>query len=148
MSEKMEALMQALHMDKVPASWIKISGPSQRTLGVRIRMYVWTCRWRCVSGQTRVYSSFCLTYPRALSCSHLQHIINSATNEKQQAWLANLSLRLQQLEEWAQSPGDIPKVKRRKYALACAHMCPWMSLCLLCTRAWWMRKGQACRPLR
>jgi hypothetical protein len=35
MSEKMEALMQALYLDKVPAPWVKISWPSQRALGVR-----------------------------------------------------------------------------------------------------------------
>ncbi len=34
MGEKMEALMQALYLDKVPAQWIKISWPSQRALGV------------------------------------------------------------------------------------------------------------------
>lgn len=40
MSEKMEALMQALYMDKVPAPWVKISWPSQRALGVRLYVHV------------------------------------------------------------------------------------------------------------
>jgi dynein heavy chain len=32
MSEKMEGLMNAIYMDKLPASWIKLSWPSLRPL--------------------------------------------------------------------------------------------------------------------
>ena len=59
MSEKMEALLLALYLDKIPGNWLHLSWPSLRSLG---------------------------------------------------GWLSNLQARLQQLEEWQQNPGELPKV--------------------------------------
>lgn len=54
MSEKMEGLMNAIYMDKLPASWIKLSWPSLRPLSgthtrhhdVKYRIISISCVWK------------------------------------------------------------------------------------------------------
>jgi hypothetical protein len=59
MSEKMEALLQALYMDKVPPSWVKASWPSQRALGVSVFIFVGGCV--CFGGVVCVWGRICLS---------------------------------------------------------------------------------------